>query len=180
MLLDLSISNDSKILACGGLDDKVLLFSIPSGELLGTLIGHGTSIGSLGFTPDGKYLVVSNITEIKVWEVTGWKEKITFKHTGVGQYPIAISPDSKTVAIGIRKAVEFQNSFLLFSIKNGKLTREFKAGDKQVSSRYVKKGDKVVQQVSLKKTRINDVKFSHNGRILAGVTSDRHIKVIEL
>ncbi len=72
-----------------------------------TLNGHGASIESVAFSPDGKRIVTGcfdrtwevNATA-KVWDATSGKELLTLSGHKSGVYSVAFSPDSQRIATG--------------------------------------------------------------------------------
>jgi len=81
----LKLSPDNKIVTASTVDDtsypKIIILDTAGGKLIKELYGHKAAIGSLSFSPDGKYLASgSEDTTIRIWNVeTGLTEKILFK-----------------------------------------------------------------------------------------------------
>jgi WD40 repeat protein len=65
------------------------------------LMGHGSQINSIAFSPDGKQLVSGSFDKtIKLWNTANGKERLTIKgHSGM-VYSVAFSPDGKRLASG--------------------------------------------------------------------------------
>jgi WD40 repeat protein len=64
----LAFSPDNKLLAVGGDDSQVHLFSVPDGKLVRSMPGHGSSVTCLQFHPDGTVLAsCSKDRTIKLW-----------------------------------------------------------------------------------------------------------------
>jgi len=72
-----------------------------------TLWGHGGFVGSVSFSPDGKFLALGSwdLTihgTVKVWEVGSWREVATLMRHGYPVYSVSFSPDGKFLASGSR------------------------------------------------------------------------------
>jgi WD40 repeat protein len=73
-LRDLEVSPDGRVLASGGDDKTVKLWSLPAGELLHTLTGHTKLITDVEFTPDSRLVAAaSEDRSISVWSVADGK-----------------------------------------------------------------------------------------------------------
>jgi uncharacterized protein with WD repeat len=66
-----------------------------------TLSGHGNSVESVTFSPDGKFLASGGYDEtVKVWEVGSWREVATLRGHGSVVESVTFSPDGKFLASG--------------------------------------------------------------------------------
>lgn len=93
----LAISPDGKVVATGGKDTKIKLWSIETAKEIKTMEGHTGCINGLSFSPDGKILAsASEDKSIKLWS---WQDGTVVK-TIEGDAPNAIyySPDGKLLA----------------------------------------------------------------------------------
>ena len=73
-------------------------------NVIAILKGHGETVYSIAFTPDGKYAVTGSFDKsIKLWEVPSGKDVRTY--TGAAGHKdlilsVAFSPDGKSIASG--------------------------------------------------------------------------------
>src|SRR6516162_9910566 len=61
-------SPDGSVLASAGLDCKVRIWNGGGGQLLHTLEGHEQSAVAIGFFPDGRKLVSTDMYSIWIWD----------------------------------------------------------------------------------------------------------------
>ncbi len=99
-----SITPDGAILATGGgeyADRTIRLWSLPGGEHLRTLEGHGELISCLSISPDGAILASgSNDRTVRLWSLPDGKHIRTLEgHTGYVEC-LSISPDGTVLASG--------------------------------------------------------------------------------
>ncbi|HBL12148.1 MAG TPA: hypothetical protein DD379_12205 [Cyanobacteria bacterium UBA11162] len=94
---DLSFSPDGKMIASGGTDKKVKLWS-RDGKLIKTFEGHSEGIWRVRFSPDGKTIASASWDKtIKLWNLDGRLLKSIEGH-GDEVRDIDFSPDGKTIA----------------------------------------------------------------------------------
>lgn len=96
-------TTDGKYFATGE-DGVVAVRKGRTGEVVRQLEGHADRVGSLAFSPNGKWLATSCYDqEVKLWDTSTWQEVRSFrKHAkafgGDGQFSIAWSSSSDRIA----------------------------------------------------------------------------------
>ncbi len=100
-VLALAAIPEGKLLASGGADKAIKLWSLPEGALRKTLVGHKNSIHALASSPDGKLLASgSSDNTVMLWDLPqGALRKTLPRHKGAVK-ALAFSPDSKLLASG--------------------------------------------------------------------------------
>jgi WD40 repeat protein len=110
-------------LASGSEDNTVKLWSVESQKELTTLQGHSSSVNSVAFSPDGKYLAsgssclftflgkLGNL--VKLWNVESQKEVTTLQLQDLFETvtSVAFSPDGKYLASGSSGLFTFLGKF---------------------------------------------------------------------
>ena len=67
----LAFSPNGEYLASGSLDETIILFRVPSGELIKVFTGHSFCVNSVAFSCCGEYLAsASNDCTIIIWRVS--------------------------------------------------------------------------------------------------------------
>ena len=150
----LAISRDGSRLATGSLDRKARVFEIPKRTLLLEIPGHSLPVNSLDFSPDGLSLATaSGDQKLRLFDTTNGGQKFAVSHFQGNLYSVRFL-DAKTIAL---------------------------AGSRPG-------GVKVVDAVSGAERTMLDcqadsvlgIATSHDGRMLASLSSDRVARIWEL
>ena len=101
----LAFSPDGETLAAGpfvtGTSTHIKLFSTATGKELGELVGHGSWVPGLVFTPDGKRLISAGGDQlIRVWNLETLKEIASLRGHGSEVSCVAVTPDGKMAVSG--------------------------------------------------------------------------------
>jgi WD40 repeat protein len=95
-LLSLKFSTDSKTLAIGLKEGRLILWDLAGNHELANLLGHGGPLMQTDFSPDGHTLVSASIDRtVRLWDLAGSaRGKWAIPVIGTG-YDVNFSPDSK-------------------------------------------------------------------------------------
>jgi WD40 repeat protein len=117
----LAASPDSQTLVSGGLDDRIIVWDLLSGDRDKILSGHTKPINGLAITPDGKTVIsCSDDISIKFWRLsTGNLERSLSVHTR-DINAIAVSPDGQFLLSGAE-----DRSVCAWHIASGALVRSY-------------------------------------------------------
>ncbi len=91
-----SFSPDGSLLASGGYDNRLELWSIPDGKFLGEVGHHHTGVINLGFSPDGRLVASGEDGLVRVWRVL--RPELVRRIPAGAPTRAVISPDGKFVA----------------------------------------------------------------------------------
>jgi WD40 repeat protein len=101
-VLSIAISPDSKYVACGTIDRRIVIWDIEQGRAIKSLSGSGAA-SSMAFAPGARQLVsASPDTTIKVWDLATEKEVHTLSGHSGGVSSVAVSPNGQMVLSGSR------------------------------------------------------------------------------
>ena len=92
-------SPDGKLLATAGATGRLLLWNVESGQRVGVLQSHKSSINAVVFSADGELLVTGSTDRTcRVFDVQTMTELMVIGGHGAPVVEVAISPDSSLVA----------------------------------------------------------------------------------
>lgn len=119
-VLRVAWSDDSLLLASGGLDGNIGLWSAEDGELLAWLEGHGREISSLDFSSDGGHLVSASYDHsIRCWDLeTGEASTVLRGHAA----EVTCSIISRHLPMVVSSSMNGQ--VLVWNLESGKVLRE--------------------------------------------------------
>jgi WD40 repeat protein/tRNA A-37 threonylcarbamoyl transferase component Bud32 len=170
LVVALAFTPDGTTLATGGSDGLVKIWDVATGRERGTLPGHGVPVLAVAFSPDGQTLAsagswvpgvggsISRPGELKLWDRAAWENKDVFH----GSYPLALSPDGRTLALG-----------------NGRPSADPKTAAPTAVNLWDVRAGKVRCTLTGPGKPTGRVAFSHDGRLLATLHDDNSVLVWE-
>ena len=103
-LYSLALHPSGKLVAAAGEDKMIRIWKLhegQGGELLNSFFAHDGSVLRLTFTPDGQTLISAGSDRlVKFWDVETSQEKRTLEPQADWVLALAVSPDSKRLALG--------------------------------------------------------------------------------
>jgi WD40 repeat protein len=166
----LAFTPDGTTLATGGFDGLVKVWDVATGRERGRLLGHAVPVLSVAFSPDGQTLAsagcappgvggsLARPAEVKLWDRSAWENGDVFR----GSYPLALSPDGRTLALG-----------------NGSPSADPKVALPTSVRLWDTAADKVRCALTGPSKPTAPVAFSHDDRLLATVHEDNTVLVWE-
>src|SRR5262249_15229846 len=144
-VMSIAFAPDGRVLASGGLDERVRFWDVSTGEARPKLT-EGARVFSIAFAPDGRTLAcLLQKGTVSLWDVPAAKKRNSFEAYTAWR-GLAFSPDSQTVASG-----GWDGTVGLWNATNGQ-ERGFLAGHK---------------------SEVTALAFAPDGRILASPTPAR-------
>jgi WD40 repeat protein len=126
----LAVSPDGRLLASGGNDSEIKLWSLPDGKLLKTLKEHGGFTVALAFTKSGQSLISgAHDQSVKVWELPEVRLKATFNTDNWGVSAVSVSPDDRLLA-----AAESKGTIIVWNLETGQKLASMASGGEDVES----------------------------------------------
>jgi WD40 repeat protein len=126
IIYTLAFSPGEKLLAAGGADGAVYVWSVGDRKLVTTLKGHTGAILSVAFSRDGKLLATaSEDRTARIWQVADWKQAAMLEQSDNVQ-AVAFTPDAQYLALAVGgdadRAVRFrhwQNGWQSLAVETG-------------------------------------------------------------
>ena len=110
----LALSPDGKLLAAGGADNQVYVWSLPDNKLTAVIKEHSGWVLGVSFSPDGKLLATSSADKtVQVWQVGTWSSVAKMQQQDTVQGSV-FSHDGRLLAVAVGgpndKAIRIQRS----------------------------------------------------------------------
>lgn len=99
MLITIAFSRDDQVLVSGEEDKKIKIWSLQTGELIHTLIGHRQAVNSVAIHPNGKLIAsASDDKTIKLWSLESGKQVCTLTGHIDNVIAASFSPNGNVLA----------------------------------------------------------------------------------
>jgi hypothetical protein len=94
-----SLSADGKVLACGGRDQTIHLWELPSGKSIDVLGGYEGPVAAVTLLPEGLTVVAgSEDRKVRLWQTRGRTLRRELDGHDGAVLALALAPDGRTVA----------------------------------------------------------------------------------
>ena len=111
-MLSVAWSPDGSLIAAGSTDVHVL--EAATGRSVATLGGHERESAWVAFLPDGKLLVTSDFSHVRLWDVAAGRELARVQAHTAWIYCVAVAPDGRTLAsVGLDERVKLWDAATL-------------------------------------------------------------------
>jgi WD40 repeat protein len=190
---DVALSPKGQLMATGGSDGRIILWSIASGQQIRKFEGHSEFVSSVSFSPNGRTLATtSGDGSAKIWDVSTGQSLRTFSGKINFTSGVSFSPDGRYVATATDSGTA-----QLWDVSSGKVVRNLIGHRREVRSmsfspnglvlatggydNTIKLWDlsngKVIKNLVGHSRELWSVKFSPNGQILASGSADNTAKL---
>lgn len=185
-------SLDNRLFATGGHSQKIKIWDENQGTLLKTLSGHHGVVEGLAWSPDAKLLVsTSRDGTAIVWDVESGTQRLVFDKHKKAIWDVAVSTDGSLTATGGSDGIvyiwDMQTGTVLNTLKadNGDVYAISISPDKKWLAVGYQNRNIIIWNISTGKPQytlseqitdsVQNVRFSHNGNILASVGDDGNL-----
>lgn len=101
VVYSLALSPNGKLLAAGGADALVHIWSMNDKKVVATIKEHGDWVWDVSFSPDGKFLATGSADNtLRIWDVGSWKAEGKIQQAGT-VHSSAFSPDGGLLAVAV-------------------------------------------------------------------------------
>lgn len=192
-VMSVAISPNKQILVSGGLDDKIKIWNLQTGELLHALTGHSKGVNCLAISPDNNILVsCSDDDNIKIWSLTNGNLLHTISEHSRDVNSVAISPNGQILASGSEdRTVKIWNlksgapirtlpgiAGMIKAVAIGPNNTILASGglDNQIKLWNLTNGE-LIRSINGHFNSIHAVAFTPDGKMLVSASKDKTIKV---
>lgn len=192
-VVSIALTSDGRTLISGGLDDRIMLWDLSTGDRLGILTGHNKPINCLATSPDGKTLIsCSDDDSIKIWQLPNGAMLRSLAGHSRDVNSVAVSPDGQFFASGSE-----DRTVCVWRLRTGELLQSFTdlAGmvrsvaispnsqilasgglDNQIKLWNLNTGH-LVRTLTGHSNSVMSIAISPDGQILASSSKDKTIKL---
>lgn len=148
----IAVNRQRPLFATAGWDNRIKIWNLKSKNVIHTIENaHNDDIESIGFTPDGRYLVSAGLDKVAhLWDVETGKLVRTFS-SSTSIHSLAISPDSRLLAAG--------------------------NGSGQVLIWNLSTGDLLTPLAAHQQSTVSALAFSPDGKLMVSGGADKTIKL---
>ncbi len=161
--MSVALCDDDQTLASGSLDETVMLWDVPTGKHLRTLLGHEQFVWSVAWSPTSSVIASGSADRsIKLWDSTTGKCLKTLQGHTHQVTSVAFAPDGEILASG-----SDDETVKLWDVQTGKCLKTLKNKDK-------------IFPAEEHKGQIRSIVFSPDGQLLASGSMDGATKLWDI